>query len=374
MHNKRIKILHTIRQGSFGGGETYLYNLVTRLDKQVFEPLVLSFTEGAMVDKLRQAGIRTFVIPTLKPFNIFIYRQVLQLLKNEQIDLVHMHGTRAATNTLIPALWNGTKTIYTVHGWSFHTGNKPLITRGRIMAERFITSQTSQVVCGSQADLQQGLQYCPGGKYTLFYNSIDTHYFDPALPVTDLCREFGFTQTDVVITFMARLTAQKDPLTFIKAIPRVKNQFPQAKFLMIGEGELKNECIQLAQILAVSDVLTFSEFRSDVKKILQLTDVFVLPSLWEVIPLGLLEAMSMEKACIATAISGTTEAITDGENGLLIDIQSPDQLADKMIQLLSDELLRRNLGKNARVKVIRQFDIRTLVEKNKELYLQLATP
>jgi glycosyltransferase involved in cell wall biosynthesis len=142
---------------------------------------------------------------------------------------------------------------------------------------------------------------------------------------------------------------------------------------MIGEGELKENCIRLAQTLAISDVLTFSGFRSDVKEVLQLTDVFVLPSLWEVIPLGLLEAMAMEKACIATGIPGTTEAITDGENGLLMDVQAPDQLADKMIQLLSDESLRRKLGKNARTLVTSRFDIRTLVEKNEALYQQLIS-
>jgi glycosyltransferase involved in cell wall biosynthesis len=373
MHNKRIKILHSIRQGSFGGGETYLYNLVTRLDKQLFEPVVLSFTEGDMVDKLRQAGIRTCVIPTLKPFDVRKYPQVIRLLKREQIALVHMHGTRAATNTLIPALWNQIKTIYTVHGWSFHTGNNSFVTKSRIWAEQFITSQAQQVVCGSQADLQQGLRYCRGGKYTLLYNSIDTSIFDPALPVMDLRPEFGFTQADVVITFMARLTHQKDPLTFIRAIPIVWQQFPQAKFLMVGDGDLKEACIKLSQTLQINHGLTFADFSSDVKEVLQLTDIFVLPSLWEVIPLGLLEAMSMEKACIATGIPGTKEAITDGENGLLIDVESPEQLAEKIMQLLSDEFLRTRLGKNARQKVIRQFDIRTLVQKNEALYQHLIS-
>jgi hypothetical protein len=78
MHNKKIKILHTIRQGDFGGGETYLYNLVTRLDKALFEPIVLSFTEGAMVERLKNEGIRTYVIPTLQPFKYSAYSRQWQ--------------------------------------------------------------------------------------------------------------------------------------------------------------------------------------------------------------------------------------------------------------------------------------------------------
>ena len=372
MSQRKIKILHTIRQGGFGGGETYLYNLVTRLDKDIFEPVVLSFTEGEMVEKLRQAGIKTYVIPTLKPFNFVIYPQMIQILEQEKIDILHIHGTRAGTNTLIPALLKGAKVIYTVHGWSFHTGNSTLATHLRILSERVLTRFATLTICGSAADIQQGKQYCPEGHYQLIKNSIDTHFFTPHTSHTSLRHELGFAETDLVISFIARFTFQKDPLSFIKAIPAICQEVSAAKFLMVGEGELKETCIQLASELNIADKIVFLPFRKDVKELLQITDIFVLPSLWEVIPLGLLEAMAMEKACIATHIPGTTEAITDHQNGMLVDVHQPDHVARKVIMLAFNPILRKKLGKNARHTVLTQFGIQELVKANEHVYTMLT--
>lgn len=371
MNEKRLRILHTIRQGTYGGGETYLYNLVSRLDKQKFEPLVLSFTEGNMVSRLRREGIRTFVIPTLRPFNIFIYNKVRHLLRQEKIDIVHIHGTRAATNTLIPAFLSGTPTIYTVHGWSFHTGTNFLIRHGRMLSERYMTRLATATVCGSNSDRQAGEQYCRQGKYHLIYNSIDTALFNPDLPVKNIKSELGFLPGDFIVSFIARLTFQKDPLTFIRAIPQVMKRIPHAKFLMVGDGELKQECLQLAHKLQVQTYLTFTPFRNDIKELLYITDIFVLPSLWEVIPLGLLEAMAMEKCCIATDIPGTNEAIMHRQNGFLIPVNAPSQLADSIIELYLDKELRFILQNNARKTVVSRFDIHTLVQKNQALYLKI---
>jgi glycosyltransferase involved in cell wall biosynthesis len=372
MPKQKIKILHTIRQGDFGGGETYLYNLVMRLNKQLFEPVVLSFTAGAMVDSLEQAGIKTYVIPSLKPFNFFIYPQVMRILKQEQIDILHIHGTRAGTNTLIAALLGKIKIVYTVHGWSFHTGHAAITTQLRILTERFLTGLAHLTVCGSAADLRQGKQHCPEGNYQLISNSIDTQYFNPQLPGKNLRHELGFTDTDLVVSFIARLTFQKDPFTFIRSIPAICKEVSAARFLMVGEGELKEQCLELASQLHVSDKITFLPFRKDVKDLLQLTDIFVLPSLWEVIPLGLLEAMAMEKCCIATNIPGTTEAITGYRNGILIDIRKPEQLAREAVMLAYNPMLRKKLGKNARQTVLTRFDIGHLVAENERVYSMLA--
>lgn len=371
MRNRKIRILHTIRQGDFGGGETYLYNLVSHLNKEIFEPIVLSFTEGAMVDKLRQEGIKTYVIPTLRPFNIFKYPQVSRILKQEQIDILHIHGTRAGTNTIISALLGKVKIVYTVHGWSFHTGNSGIATQLRILSEQFLTGFANLTICGSEADILQGKNHCPEGRYQLIRNSIDINNFNPQISGKKLRHEMGFADTDLVISFIARLTYQKDPFSFIKSIPAVCKEVPSAKFLMVGEGELKEACIHLASQLNIAEKIMFLPFRKDIKDLLQLSDIFVLPSLWEVIPLGMLEAMAMEKACIATNIPGTTEALINNHNGILVDVQRPEQIARKIVMLAYNPILRRKLGKNARHTILTRFDIQNLVKENEGTYLSL---
>jgi glycosyltransferase involved in cell wall biosynthesis len=369
---KKIKILETIRQGSIGGGETYLLNLVTNLDRERFEPVVLSFTDGEMVTRLRKAGIRAEVFYTERPFNFALYPMIRRFITAEKFDLVHYHGSRAGTNTVIPARFARKKIIYTVHGWSFHTGNNPLVTKGRIAAESLMIKYTDLVICGSQADIDTGKKYCGGADYKLIHNSIDTTKFTPDSATKNLREEYGIGSDKVVVTFLARMTYQKDPLTFVKAIALAVKENPNIVGLMIGDGEMKKEVLDLAKSLEVGDKLKFGPFRTDVQNVHASSDIFILPSLWEVVPLALLEAMAMEKACIATDIPGTTEALYGGKNGLLFAPHDEKQLAERILTLAADDIMRRIYGQAARKTVVEHFDLAKLVSENEAVYEEMA--
>src|SRR5580658_9752929 len=126
---RKIRVLECIRQGQIGGGETHLLSLVENLDRNRFEPVVLSFTEGPMVERLRAMGVRTHVLYTERPFDVTKWRKVKQLMAAEGVDLVHAHGTRASSNTLWAARRLGIPLVYTVHGWSFHD-DQPFLVGG----------------------------------------------------------------------------------------------------------------------------------------------------------------------------------------------------------------------------------------------------
>ncbi len=368
----KIKILETIRQGSIGGGETYLMNLVLNLDKNRFEPVVLAFTDGEMIRRLRSEGIECRVIPTETPFDVRVYPKVMKLISEINPDIVHYHGSRAGTNTLIPAKIKGRPVIYTVHGWSFHTGTSAGVQTGRILAEKFLARLTDIIVCGSEADINDGKKELNVDKFRLIHNSIDTSRFVPAPKNEKVLNELGLKENDYTVCSMARITFQKDPLTFIRAAKIVREERPQIKFLMIGDGELKEEVIAEARKLNIYDSVIFSPFRTDVKDVLASVDVFVLPSLWEVIPLALLEAMAMEKLCIATNIKGTTEALVHKENGLLFNPGKPEELAEQIIAAYDDKDLSLKLRKNARETVVKSFDLKKLVRANETLYSDIS--
>src|SRR6478672_11607781 len=97
---RKIKVLECIRQGQIGGGESHLLSLVENLDRSRFDPVVLSFTDGPMVDRLKEMNVNTHIIPTLKPFDITKWKTVKKLLSSLEVDLVHAHGTRANSNVL----------------------------------------------------------------------------------------------------------------------------------------------------------------------------------------------------------------------------------------------------------------------------------
>src|SRR5215212_6806853 len=139
---KKIKVLECIRQGQIGGGESHLLSLVESLDRSLFDPVVLSFTDGPMVDRMKEMKVPVHIIHTTRPFDFTKWKQVKQLMKDEGIELVHAHGTRANSNVLNAAKSLGLPVIYTIHGWSFHPDQNPLVRRIRIMSEKYLASRT----------------------------------------------------------------------------------------------------------------------------------------------------------------------------------------------------------------------------------------
>ncbi|MEO8712537.1 MAG: glycosyltransferase family 4 protein, partial [Parafilimonas sp.] len=140
---KKIKVLQAIRQGQVGGGESHILSLVNHIDKNRFEPVVLAFTDGQMIAELKNTGIDSFVIPSEKAFDFSKWKKVKALMQDEQIDLVHIHGTRATSNIYWAAKNLRLPVIYTIHGWSFHDDQSSFVKKSRILFEKWITRKTN---------------------------------------------------------------------------------------------------------------------------------------------------------------------------------------------------------------------------------------
>lgn len=159
----------------------------------------------------------------------------------------------------------------------------------------------------------------------------------------------------------------------IEAFAKVCKQIPNAKLLMLGDGELKTDAVKLIAKLGLEDKIIMQSFRQDVPDLLAGIDVFVLPSLWEGFSIALLEAMSIGKAVVATNVNGTLELIKHNENGLLVDVAKLEsELPAALIKLCLDKDLRSHLQKNAIESVDNKYNVQTLADKNQILYQKLA--
>ena len=174
----KIKVLECIRQGQIGGGESHLLSLVENLDKSRYEPVVLSFTDGPMIDRLKQMNIPVHVIPTTRPFDITKWRTVKKFIEEQKVSLVHAHGTRAASNVLQAAQSLKLPLIYTIHGWSFHPDQQPLVRRIRILGEKYLTSRSSLNISVSASNQQTGKdEMGKGFNSVVVNNGIDLRKF-----------------------------------------------------------------------------------------------------------------------------------------------------------------------------------------------------
>ena len=152
----KIKVLEVIRQGQIGGGESHLLDLIYYMDKDRFEPVCLSFTGGEMISRLKQMGVVCYVIETNKPFDIQVQKRIKKLIHQEQIKIIHAHGSRAASNVLFSARQLKIPFIYTVHGWSFHDDQSYIIRKIRAWSEKLICRYSNHVICVSKSNADTG--------------------------------------------------------------------------------------------------------------------------------------------------------------------------------------------------------------------------
>lgn len=369
---KKIRVLECIRQGQIGGGESHLLSLVENLDKKRFEPVVLSFTPGPMVDQLKQMGIETHVIYTTRPFDVSKWKTVKQFIKSKQIDLVHAHGTRANSNVLWASKSLHIPVVYTVHGWSFHPDQKALVRKLRIIGENYLVSRTALNISVSKSNQQSGKEVLSDFRSVVVNNGINQQKFNPANPYNNIRHELNIPAHKLLVLFIARFTLHKQPLTLIHAFAKAVKENPELHMLMVGDGDQKEEAIQLIEQLQLTKNITLEKFRQDVPHVLACADIFVLPSLWEGLPIGLLEAMAMGKTIIASNVDGTSEIIEHGVNGWLVQTDSLiDNTAKAIVALSRDPELRKQFQQQAKETVTERFNATSMTRQIEQLYIEV---
>ncbi len=367
-----VRILETIRQGQIGGGESHLLSLVENLDRTRYEPVVLSFTPGPMVDQLQAAGITTAVIPSLKPFDISVWKKVHQFITEQNIQLVHAHGTRAFSNVFRAAQKNRLPIVYTVHGWSFHDDQNFLVKKIRIASEAYLTRQANVTISVSASNQETGKKYIKGFDSVVINNGINQEKYNPLRSYNDLRKEWNIPEGHKVILFVARFIHQKQPWQLIQSFAKALQQYPAMRLVMVGDGDQKPKALEMVKTLGIENEVIFQPFRQDIPAVLANADIFVLPSLWEGLPIALLEAMAMGKAVIGTYVDGTKEVIKDQVNGILVPMDDiENNLADAIARLASNDQQIRELGKNAIQTISDVYSAHTMTRQVESIYQQL---
>lgn len=368
----KVKVLEVIRQGKVGGGESHLISLVSHLDQSRYHPIVLSFTEGPMIDYLTALAIKTYVIPTERAFNAKVWPQVKRILQQEKIDLVHVHGTRAFTNMLWPVWQLRIPIVYTVHGWSFHKGQNFLVKQLRKLFERLFVHRAHHTILVSQSDYATGIECLGSFNSSVITNGVDIKRFCRTAQLkaagVAIREELKIPLTVLLVGYIARITYQKDPLGMVKGFWQAYRQSSDLQLLMVGEGELKCQTEEKIKELRVEERVYFSDFRQDIPELLAAIDIYCLPSRWEGLPIGLLEAMAMGKAVIATQVNGSKEVIQHEENGLLIDPEQPKALAEAILRLQHDKKLKKKIQQNAVATVAKKYSVARMAQATEAVY------
>ncbi len=365
----RIKILHAIRQADFGGGETHLRNLIDNLDNRKFESVVLTFAKGSLLTELRNDGIKTYCLESKIPFDIRLTNKIKSIIAKERFDLIHAHGTKGATNVVLSAKANKLPLIYTVHGWSTHQGIGKINLKIRQRIETILCNKSNKVICVSKANYNSA-PVTDKNNFNIIYNGIDTEKFC-SKNRKKVRKELSIGRTTFVIGFLVRLTHQKDPLTLLKAFKLLVDKYDDVKLLIVGEGDLRTEVMKFINQNHINEKVIILPYRSDIANLLNAIDCYILPSLWEGLPYGLLEAMSVGIPSIASNVDGIPEVIDDNINGFLInpyDYQTISQLVER---IKTDNNFYSYISTNGRHTIVSKFNLKQMISKTEDVYLKL---
>jgi glycosyltransferase involved in cell wall biosynthesis len=174
------------------------------------------------------------------------------------------------------------------------------------------------------------------------------------------------------VTCIARLCYQKGIDILLQAWNIVHQQAPQARLILVGDGPLRPQFEQMAQALGIMDSVEFAGMRDDVAAQLRRSGLSVLPSRWEGMPNSLLEAMASGLACIATRVSGSEDMIQHGANGLLVEPEDYQGMAQALVTLIHDPPLAHAYGRAARETIEKHYLLETMIDRYIELYQGMA--
>lgn len=317
-----------------GGTENVVLQLC-EVFKSLVRKIVVCSCGGVNVEKLTALGIVHYQIDDIenkKPTNIVTISHALKkIVSDEHITVIHTHHRMAAFYVEMLGLYKSCTFINTSHN-TF--ANKRLLTRLSYKHAHLIT-------CGKQ--VKRNLENLYGLKdATVIYNAVKPfeHEISPVSTLANARRNNAF-----LIGNIARLSEQKGLEYYIKAIPKVKAKHPEAEFFIIGSGEDEGKLKALAQ--QTNADVTFLGYRSDIQNIMSQLDLVVLSSLWEGLPLTPIEAFSVKKTIVATAVDGTPEVVKDEYNGFHVPARNSNALAEQIIRMIESPQKRHKMEENA---------------------------
>ena len=364
-----IRVLLMIDDAIVGGGQQHVLWLAEGLERAKFEVAVACAGEGYLVDELRRRGITVHPVRMSNVPGIRSFSDCIRLFRRWKPDIVHTHGGTAGFLARVCSVVSPAgKLVHSYHGIHYLHNLKSPKNRFYKLVDRVLKRLTDRLVCVAQSDLDLGIRHGVADirKTVIIRYGIDTERFVAAATETHPAGK-----ARKVVGTIGRLHVQKGHRYLIEAAAMVIKTNPSVIFRIVGEGELRNELQEQIKALGLHGHVQLLGARTDIPQLLADMDIFVLPSLWEGLPIVLLEAMAARKPIVVSAVDGVMEAVRDGQEALLFPSKDSHALAAAICRLLSDDALATRISKNARERVVREFGIRPMVRQIETLYESL---
>mgnify|MGYP000380341526 CR=1 FL=1 len=362
----KTKVLYFLNSSVRAGAEEHLLRLIKGLDKERFAPLLACPQEllAQIGEEASRYGARCCAVSIRRWRNLRHIFKFLRLLIKEKPAVVHAHQFFASRFAAPLAKLAGVPlTVETSH---LREAWRKGIKRAYFI-DRFFYRFVDKIIAvsGAVKNYLVKEKKLPPDKISVIHNGINLMDvpFSSNLSPAHQRNQFTFG-------VVGRLEPQKGHKYFLEAISRLDGRYKGARFVIAGEGSLRGELERQAAALRIAHKVEFFGFRQDIERVFRELDVLVLPSLYEGLPLVLLEAAAFAKPAIATAVDGSAEVVIHQKTGLLIPAQDVLALKKAMEFFLENPLLAKEFGANARKHIENEFDISKQINRTEALYTQ----
>ena len=347
-----------------GGAQSYVAALLPALAER-YEVVLAAHGEGPLRAAAAEAGARfvplRHVRRPIRPWrDLAGLVELSRLLRRERPQILHASSSKAGVLGRLAAVATRVPIrFFTVHGWAFsaYSGLPSLLYR---ITDRLMAPLTTVTICVSENELAAGLEAgtCRAERTVVIRNAVDVSAASRARHDRAITR----------LIAVGRLKAPKDFLTLIRALAALSERSFEA--LIVGDGPDRGAVEDEIRRLGLEERVRLVGERSDVPALLAASDLFVLSSRSEGLPVSVLEAMAAELPVVASGVGGLAELVVDGETGILVPSGAPKPLAAALGRLVEDRDLRRRFGAAGRTRAEALFDLAVFRRAHVELYEQ----
>ena len=356
------RILYLVTRAERGGAQTHVLDLACSM-RPDFEVSVATGEEGFLTEACRERAIPIYVLPHLqrqvRPVaDARAFGEIWQLIRKLRPDLLHLHTFKAGFLARLAGRILGIPSVYTIHAWLYGTAAVSRLSSALSgPCERLAARWCERIITVSRAGARvlRGHRIGSSSKLVTIHNGLP-----------DCSEQARLSPTETpVITMVARFIEGKDHDLLLRAFARIPKG---PRLRLVGDGPTRASVESLARELGIQEQVDFLGNRDDVASLLATSDVFVLASRSEMLPISILEAMRAGLPVIASDVGGVGEAIVHNENGFLVPSGSVSALVQALTDLTNDYALRLRMGQAGRQRFTDQFLSSSMQERTRSIY------
>ena len=373
------------RDLGIGGAQENALALAKYLPRAGCPTVVCTFADGPLRAEVEALGVPVHVLAGRRHSVVALplFLSEMRRRRNDLLRLVREHGVGvvqarglgtldflAATlraRGRVQVWWTIENVIFMVR--REHQRRNAWLFRPKLAAHRFLyrtlASRVDGVVAVSddtETAFRSAVGY-RGSNMVVVPNGVDVERYPAPVDRDALRAQLGVGPGDHVMTMVGTFKRQKGHRFLVEAATTVTRAHPELRILLVGDGELREDIGRQVEAAGLGERVRFLGARRDVPELLAASDSFVLPSLWEGLPIALIEAMAGGLPVVATAVSGTSQVMIDGETGWIVPPGDTTALADAIVEVLEDTDRAASMGAAARERVASRFGAMTQAER-----------